>query len=414
MKKSSLRYCAYVFGAMFSLLVLPQVSAIEGAPPPGSVLSKSRLDGLVAKLGDREIAENTVAKVKGIVGDGPGVWSYEWRLLGEQYEAKAAAELKKGDKDAALENYHKALAVFRIGYLPGNFTPAERRSYDGFRRMAAKINEHLEFPFEELRIPFEGKEIVVHLYKPKGVKKPPFVLYTGGTDGSKEESYMTTQILGSKGVAVVAFDLAGTGESMAWNARPDSHKLHKHILDYFEKTDEYDFSRVGLIGGSFGGYYALKMAAEDDRLSAVINHCGLVHSAFDIPTQALPSVLRTSPGTMVYSAIRRMGFDPEYIAIPGNANTEKGKKFSEVANSFSLVNQGIVGTGKETISVPLLIVNGSRDPVVSMDDIKLVEDAATNSETWILGRASHCAPNYMAIAKPDMMDWLLDKLNQNK
>jgi len=414
MNKKYLRYYACLLSLVCSLSVLPQAlaSSSKSEPPkPGSVLSQSRLNGLAEKLGNKELVIATQAKVKGILGDGPGVWAYEWRLLGEKYEAEADKQAKE-NKEEAHELYKKALAIYRMGYLPGNYSPAERKSYDGFRRMAAKINEYVEFPFTEFTIPFENKEIIIHLVKPEGVKKPPLVLYTGGTDGSKEENHMTTHILASKGVAVASFDLAGTGESMQWNARPDSDKLHKRILDYFEETNDYDFSRVGLIGGSFGGYYAVKMAAEDKRLKAVINHCGLIDSNFQIPIQAMPHILRTAPGTMVYSAIRRMGFDPERFAYPGKLNDKELADFDKLAKSFSLVEQGIVGSGKKTITIPLLIINGSRDPVVNANDIKLVEDASTQSDTWIMGLAGHCAPNYMSAARPDMMEWLVQKLNQ--
>lgn len=377
-------------------------------------VSDGRIGGLIAETRNRAIVETTLAKIHGIKGDGPGVWSYEWRLIGEYYEALGDKYVLEKNVEEALNNYKGALALYGMGYMPGNYTPSERKSYEHFRDIALKMNKYLAYPFKVVKIPFEGKEIIVHLYKPEGVERPPLVLYTGGTDGSKEKSYVTTQTLAARGIAVAAFDLAGTGESMGWFARPDSHKLHKRILDYFETTGAYDFSRVGLIGGSFGGYYAIRMAAEDKRLKAVINHCGLVHSAFQIPIQALPTVLHSPAGAMTFSALRRMGFNPEAFSDPAKVDPKTSGEFTNVSSSFSLVTQGVVGQGKKTIHIPLLIVNGTRDAVVSMADIKLVEDAASDSETWLMGQSSHCAPNYMAVAMPDMLNWLVEKLNQRE
>jgi esterase FrsA len=394
----------------FFPLANAQVMSMEGE----LLVSEGRIGGLIAATANRPIIETTLSTIKRIKGDGPGVWSYEWRQVGEYYESLGDQHAQQNNTEEALKNYKSALSLYGAGYLPGNYTTSERKSYERFRDVALKINHYLAHPFSVVEIPFEGKKIIAHLYLPKDVKKPPMVLYTGGTDGSKEKSYLTTQTLVAKGFAVVAFDLAGTGESMDWVARPDSHKLHKRVLDYFEGTGDYDFSRVGLLGGSFGGYYAVKMAAEDKRLKAVISHCGLVHSAFSVSPQALPAVLHSTPGAMIYSAIRRMGFDPDVLAEPGNLSAKAMKEFFDLADSFSLISQGIVGSDKKTIDIPLLIVNGTRDPVVSRQDIELVENAATDSETWLMGQAGHCAPNYMAVAKPDMLNWLVEKLNQSK
>lgn len=394
-------------------ILLPQAFAQTMSLDGELMVSDGRVAGLIAATSNRPIVETTLTKIKDIRGDGPGVWSYEWRLLGEYFESLGDKHAEEKQREDALKNYKSAMAIYGMGYLPGNYTVSERKSYERFRDIALKLNRHLTYPFKVVNIPFEGKNIVVHLYNPVGVKNPPLVLYTGGTDGSKEKSYTTTQTLAAKGFAVAAFDLAGTGESMGWHARPDSHKLHKRILDYFERKRDFDFSRVGLIGGSFGGYYAVKMAAEDKRLKAVINHCGLVDSAFRVPVEAMPKVLRTPAGAMIYSAIRRMGFDPELL-LEGKLDPEKLDEFRQIAESFSLVAQGVVGSGAKKISTPMLIVNGTRDPVVSMRDIKLVEDVAINSETWLMGQASHCAPNYMAVAKPDMLNWLIEQLNKSE
>jgi len=392
--------------------IVPQANAQTMSLDGKLQVSEGRIGGLVSATGNRPIVETTLAKIKRLEGDGPGVWSYEWRLIGEYYESLGDSFAKNGEIEKALKKYHGAVKLYGMGYMPGNYTPSERKSYMRFRDIAYKINNHLAHPFVLVKIPFEGKEIITHLYKPKGVKKPPLVLYTGGTDGSKEGSNSTTQTLAAEGIAVVTFDLAGTGESMDWFARPDSHKLHKRILDFFEESGDYDYSRVGLIGGSFGGYYAVRMAAEDKRLKAAINHCGLVHSAFQVPLEEMPRVLHSPSGAMISSAVRRMGFDPELLSDPAKLDPKTQSEFNSVAKSFSLIEQGVVGSGEKTIHIPLLIVNGTRDTVVSKSDIKLVEEAASNSETWLMGLAPHCAPNYMNSAHPDMMTWLVEKLNE--
>ncbi len=381
----------------------PQALTID--PDTEVIYSGGRVGGLIAGVGNRPVVEMTAARITTIYGDGPGVWSYEWRKTGEYYESLADGQLQAGDAELAKENYTRALRFYGIGYLADHFTPSEKRAYARFRDVMYKINDLLEYPFEVVEIPFEGHTIIVHLYKPKDIDNPPLVLYTGGTDGSKETSENATQGLASRGVAVAAFDLAGTGESLDWYTRPDSHKLHKRILDWFEKSGEFDFSRVGLIGGSFGGYYAVQMAAEDKRLKAAINHCGLVHSAFELPTAGVQQRLQSGSGAMLRSAMRRMGFDPD------NFDTEAFEERAE-KDPFSLVRRGIVGTGEITIEIPLLTVNGGNDAVVSLEDMHMVNAAAAKGELWIMGRAPHCAGRQMDTIYPHMLDWLVEKLNE--
>lgn len=392
---------------LLGMLLFPMSAGFAAEQQTQLLIPEGRVEGLIKATGNRAIVETALAKINSLTGDGPGNWSYEWRTLGEYYESLGDRYAKRNNRIEAQKAYKNAQAFYRFGYLPENHSPAERASYTKFRDIMFKINDYLDYPFEVVKIPYDGNHIIVHLYRPNGVKRPPLVLYTGGVDGSKESGYSATQSLPDYGIAVASFDLAGTGESNEWLAAPDSHKLHKRILDYFQKKRQFDFDRVGLIGGSLGGYYAIQMAAEDKRLKAVINHCGLVHSSFMVPTEQIRHVMEnTTQGDMFRSMFRRMGLDPETYDF--EADVAKGES---IGAKFSLVNRGIVGTGKKTITTPILIVNGGRDKVSTIADMKLVADASTDSEMWTLGLAPHCAPLYMEMAYPDMVKWLVEKLN---
>lgn len=366
------------------------------------VIAGGRMESLGRHLQNQAAVDETVSRIKTIHGDGPGVWAYEWRLLGETYEKRGDELSEQGRLDEAFKTYGQALAIYKTGYLPDNYSEAERKSFNRFRDLKLKMNPLLETPFDVVKVPFEGHEIIVHLYSPKGVEKPPLVIYTGGTDGSKEQAEPMSQMFPAAGIAMAAFDLAGTGESMDWLARPDSHKLHKRLIDYFLATGKFDAERVGLWGGSFGGYYAIRMAAEEPRLKAVVNYCGLVHSAFQIPPQVMPMALQSRKGPLLRSAMRRMGFDPD-------GDLAAFSRFS-ASSPFSLVDAGLVGTGEKTIHIPMLSVNGGRDDVVSLADMKMVDAATSQGEMWILGTDPHCAPRYAEIAQPQAIGWMVEQL----
>ena len=60
---------------------------------------------------------------------------------------------------------------------------------------------------ERVTIPFEGKQIIGYLRKPKGVARPPVVIATGGVDVYKEER--STNDLLEVGLAAFSMDMPG-------------------------------------------------------------------------------------------------------------------------------------------------------------------------------------------------------------
>ena len=200
---------------------------------------------------------------------------------------------------------------------------------------------------------------------------------------------------------MAAFDLAGTGDSEEWLAEPESHKLHRGVLDFLEATGDYDFDRVGLIGGSFGGYYAVKMAIDEPRVKAVVSNCGLIHEPFNAKPEDLQERLESEYGGQARSFLRRVGLDPAHPDL---------EKLTEIRRSFSLLHQGIVGSGKKTIKTPLLILNGGRDTLSPISDMKMLEAAAEDAEMWVFGLAGHCGGRYGALFSEDLVRWLVDHL----
>ena len=56
------------------------------------------------------------------------------------------------------------------------------------------------------------------------------------------------------------------------------------MIDYLEKRDDVDAQRLGIIGRSYGGYWAAKMAyVESKRIRAAAQWGGPVHYTFQGP-----------------------------------------------------------------------------------------------------------------------------------
>lgn len=257
-------------------------------------------------------------------------------------------------------------------------------------------SQFFDHTMEVVGIPFEGTAIVVHLHLPRGVQTPPVVVWNGGSDWWKAGYHAAISTLVDRGFAVAAFDLPGTGESTAWRLGADGGRLHRRVFDFLEQSGRFDFDRVSIIGVSFGGNYAVRVAASEPRVKAAVNFCGPIRRAFHMPPEVRARVAASPEGGTLRAVARASGLD-----LRDSAPFQEG---------FDLVKLGFVGDGRR-IDIPILSVNGTRDPFVPVEDLELVQRSAPNGELWLLGMGSHCAGEYSAIVWPQIVDWLQEKLD---
>ena len=52
--------------------------------------------------------------------------------------------------------------------------------------------------------------------------------------------------------------------------RPDFHRFTSAVLDWLAKRPEIDADRIGIIGRSLGGFYAIHSTAHDPRFKACV------------------------------------------------------------------------------------------------------------------------------------------------
>src|SRR6185312_5454904 len=108
--------------------------------------------------------------------------------------------------------------------------------------------------------------------RPPGVSgRVPVALLLGGLESTKEESYRFENLCLARGLATCTFDGPGQGE-MYFQAklRPDFHRFTSAVLDWLDRKPEIDAARIGVIGRSLGGFYAVHWAAHEPRLKACV------------------------------------------------------------------------------------------------------------------------------------------------
>lgn len=127
-----------------------------------------------------------------------------------------------------------------------------------------------------------GDPIDLYIFMPKGVKKPPVVLYLySPTDSNRFMNNDWATRVTEGGVAAVGFNGALMGPR--FHDRPMKQwfiselqeslgsTVHdvKLILDYLDQSGQMDTSRVGMFGEGVGGSIAILAAAADSRIKVV-------------------------------------------------------------------------------------------------------------------------------------------------
>ena len=300
---------------------------------------------------DKHEAEEALTKLTSIEGE---PWASAWNELGKRWEKKARAAEAAGNNAAAKEAFLKSYGYYGIARHPFPSTPGKQHAYLKAREMHLAASRYFDIPLERVAIPFNDKEIVGHLRLPKRTPAP-LIMHWGGIDNWKEERHTFAERFVKEGWGCLVLDSPGTGECPML-ASPDAHAVHVAALDYLSKRREVDANRIAVVGASFGGYWATKLAhVEPKRLRAAVNWGGGVHHFFQ------PAWQEKSRNADSYL------FD----LIEARANLFGKKTLAELNQAMpalSLLDQGWL----DKPCAPILLVNGKEDKQVPVEDFYLL------------------------------------------
>ena len=119
---------------------------------------------------------------------------------------------------------------------------------------------------EQHKVPYAGGFLPAMRLTPKGVKKGTLVAF-GGFDSFIEDFYCMWDFFAEAGYEVIAFEGPGQGGALRTYGIPFDHDWEKPtaaILDHFKVND------ATLLGVSMGGYWGIRAAAFEKRITRVI------------------------------------------------------------------------------------------------------------------------------------------------
>lgn len=306
---------------------------------------------------DRAAALATIERLSGL---DPEPWAAAWGGLADDFATRAHAAGDPGERHRLwLQAYQAAF----LGRYPVPNHPLKAELYSRAREYFLAAAALEQPPLEVVEVPFagrggEGETVRFYLTRPEGVARPRVALAWGGIDTWKEESHARLgALLRARGLAVVLLDIPGTGESPLL-ASADAERQYTPVFDYLATRADLDGSRCAVIGASFGGYWAMKLAyTHREHVAAAVNWGGGVHITF---TREWQEHSRNASSYLMDLMAAR-------ARIFGGSTFED---YVEHCRELSLLDQGLL----DGPSSPILLVNGHDDRQNSIDDLYLSLD----------------------------------------
>jgi 2,6-dihydroxypseudooxynicotine hydrolase len=200
-------------------------------------------------------------------------WCAAWCRVAEGHVQRGDEALAAGGRLTAGDAYLRAglfyhWASFMFCHDQEQFRAALAAMDVAWQKAAP----HLDPPMEILAVPFADMMLDGYLRIPAGAGRPPVVLLFPGADSTKEELYNLGDYIVARGLAVAAFDGPGQGSvSLQGKLRPDYELAVQAVIDSLASRPDLDTGRLAVGGISYGGLFAIRTAAIDDRVRAVVS-----------------------------------------------------------------------------------------------------------------------------------------------
>lgn len=341
-----------------------KMGAVQGRPKTLAEAKQWMLDKLAAKVHPmNQIPQDEGARlIESLQGLDGASWAAVWGKAGDQTRAQADLASEGGQDKEAAALYMKASGFYFMGRFPCPNHPDKERCAQAERETYVLAASYWDNPVRRVSIPFdgrsgEGKEVVFLIRRPHGVERPPVVVMWGGVDAWKEQMTAACNAFLAAGVATIAMDNAGTGESPVKGVQ-DAERQFLPVFEWAAAQEDLDAAKVGILGRSFGGYWATKLAhLHPERISAAVNWGGGAHYMFQpdwIESSRYPDSYLME---LVETRQRMLGATTDQQYIDG-------------FRRLSLLDQGLL----DRPSAPMLLVNGKEDKQCPPADLHLLTE----------------------------------------
>ena len=334
-------------------------------------------------------------------GNPDRAWKEEWAAMGDKVAAIADAAAGERREITAGNNYMRAGNYY---YSAERFIPPgvdKMAMYDKALRCYRAALKRLYPNVEPVDVPYEGQSLAAYFMKALGVTgRAPTVVLFDGMDNCKEMSVIFAGIeFAKRGMHTLAIDGPGQGETQRLrqiHSRPDYEVPGTAAYEYVASRADVDANRVAVMGYSFGGYQAPRVAAFEKRYAACVA-LGAMHWDLHGWQTDVKARLAKDAKTSFTSNF-------QFRWVIGAPDSETALEW---AKRFTLEGAA------ERIECAFLVVHGENDRIVPVAEAKTLYKRVGSNRKHIKiftaeeGGAEHCQVDHRQQGIDYIGDWLL-------
>ncbi|MEU2253540.1 alpha/beta hydrolase [Nocardia xishanensis] len=273
------------------------------------------------------------------------------------------------DAATALDGLIEAMVYEFAAAWPG-WTPHRLRAYERSHRLGEIVLTALApvmgVTIETVRIPIDDTDAVRgYLMLPAGATSVPMVLVSNGIEGTLAEAMLPLLAYRAAGMGIFVMEMPGT-YSYRQPLSPAAEGVYSTVIDFLAAHPRVDAHRIGMVGFSFGAYWSTRMAAVDPRLKVAVANGAPTHRTFS------PLASIGTPEIMV-STLRS--------ATAATSLSDLSRKLAKLS----------LAQHYRKIPIPLLVINGAHDTLVSTQDSIDIAIGAPHAQLVLYAGDDHCA-----------------------
>jgi pimeloyl-ACP methyl ester carboxylesterase len=213
---------------------------------------------------------------------GQEAWPDVFAAIADSQRRDAEQRAAAGHRISARDGFLKASNSYRAAeyFAPieqGRHTELGLLSRDAFRAAM----QFSKCSFEPMEIVVDGQRLSGYWFAPTETDNDRLLVAVSGFDGTLEETYLQVGAAAlQRGWRVLLVSGHGQMDTIRLNPQthfvPDPERWISSWLDVAVSRPGVAASRLALVGISFGGYFALRAAAVDYRIAAVIPNSPVV------------------------------------------------------------------------------------------------------------------------------------------
>lgn len=280
----------------------------------------------------------------------------------------------------------RAITYLQVGAFPGG-SPGRMRAYHRSRRLFDALAHAFAGGLprtlvEQVTIDAGADTVGGYLCLPAQDAPAPTVIVTNGLEGTVQELLVPLLRYHATGLGVFVMEMPG---SYAYASRMSaaSEAIYGRVIDTLVADPRVDAERLGIVGVSFGGYWAARMAAADRRLAcAVASGAPTDHSfapKLGLPEVILEALAHVTGATNPIALLRRL-------------------RALSLRDRYAEITQ------------PLLVINGDHDTLLSTQDSVDLAAGAPHGELRLYPGDDHCAMGHYREWLDASQAWLAAQL----